>query len=392
MNDTAALTGSDDLVREVYCVLGIPIDAIEMPEALNRIEAAATAAASFLISTPNLNFMVNSQTDEEFRESLLLSDLCPADGMPIIWIARLLGIPIKRRVAGSDILDALKSKPNKGGPLKIFVFGATDQVAAAAANRLNSHSSALKCVGWACPGFVNVDELSQDRYIDQINSSSADFLVAALGARNGQVWLLRNHTRLRVPVRAHLGAAINFQAGTVKRAPDVMRRLGFEWLWRIKEEPHLFGRYCHDGGVLIRLLLTRVLPLSVTSAWQRLRPKRGRGDEGLDHDFVTVHVHNQLEATLRVSGDATARQVAPAIASFRQAGNSQKLVTVDLSRTGAIDPRYFGLFLMLRKQLKGRGAHLRFVGVPPRLQRLFRLNGLGFLLSSSEECNVDAIH
>jgi N-acetylglucosaminyldiphosphoundecaprenol N-acetyl-beta-D-mannosaminyltransferase len=74
----------DDLSRQVYCILGMPIDAIEMPAVLQRIETAAADAAPFVISTPNLNFLVNSQSDPEFRESLLLSDLCPADGRPIV--------------------------------------------------------------------------------------------------------------------------------------------------------------------------------------------------------------------------------------------------------------------------------------------------------------------
>ena len=65
-----------------------------------------------------------------------------------------------------------------------------------------------------------------------------DFLAVSLGAKKGQAWLLRNHHRLQIPVRAHLGATINFQTGTVKRAPASIRQaLGFEWLWRIKEEP-----------------------------------------------------------------------------------------------------------------------------------------------------------
>src|SRR5271154_1774140 len=100
-NTTAAFP--DDLCREVYCILGIPIDAIEMPAVVQSIEAAASSATRFLISTPNLNFLVNSQTDLEFRESLLLSDLCSVDGMSVVWIARLMGIPINQRIAGSDI-------------------------------------------------------------------------------------------------------------------------------------------------------------------------------------------------------------------------------------------------------------------------------------------------
>ena len=105
----------DDLSREVYCILGIPIDAIEMSAVLRIIGMAAANRAPFVISTPNLNFLVNSQSDAEFRESVLLSDLCPADGMPIVWIARLMGIPIN---AGSQVLifsKRLKRTPALSG-------------------------------------------------------------------------------------------------------------------------------------------------------------------------------------------------------------------------------------------------------------------------------------
>src|SRR5271165_7287446 len=83
---------ADDLSREVYCLLGCPIDAVRMPLVIRRIESAAAGSLPFFLSTPNLNFLVNSQLDPEFRESLLLSNLCTADGMSIVWSARLIGI------------------------------------------------------------------------------------------------------------------------------------------------------------------------------------------------------------------------------------------------------------------------------------------------------------
>src|SRR6266571_4882261 len=98
----------------------MPIDAIEMPSVVERIEAAAMRGRPYLSSTPNLNFLVLSQADAEFRESLLLSDLCPADGMPIVWIARLMRVPMKPRIAGSDIFDALKAPRRAGRQLKVF--------------------------------------------------------------------------------------------------------------------------------------------------------------------------------------------------------------------------------------------------------------------------------
>src|SRR5207244_10946213 len=100
------------------------------------------------------------------------------------------------------------------------------------------------------PGFGSVEEMSRDHIIDKVNAGAADFLAVSLGAKKGQLWLHRNHQRLTIPVRAHLGVTVNFQAGTVKRAPLRLRAWGLEWLWRIKEEPHLWRRYAHDGRVL----------------------------------------------------------------------------------------------------------------------------------------------
>jgi N-acetylglucosaminyldiphosphoundecaprenol N-acetyl-beta-D-mannosaminyltransferase len=368
------VANTEDIYREVYCILGIPIDVIDMPAVLRCITLAAAKEVPFLISTPNLNFLVSCQTDLEFRESLLRSDLCPADGMPIVWIARLMGIPIKRRIAGSDIFQALKTRPGVEKPLNVFLYGATENVAAAAARKLNAGSSSLKCVGWACPGFGTLDELSQDRFIDKVNSSGADFLMVALGARKGQLWLRRNHYRLRIPVRSHLGVTIHFQAGTVKRAPYALQKLGLEWLWRVGQEPQLWRRYWHDGGALLRLMLTRVLPLAIHG--RILRWKRGLSG----HNLIIDEVQGIQSVTLRLSGFAVASEVRNAARCFSRALVAKKPIVIDLSRTLAIDPRFLGLLLMVRKQLKAYGADLELLGVSCKLRRAFRLNGAEYLV------------
>ena len=363
----------DDLSREVYCILGMPVDAIGMHAVLRRIESAAAGRTPFLISTPNLNFLVNSQWDRDLRESLILSDLCTADGMPIIWIAWLTGIPIKNRIAGSDIFDALKAGHSTAHPLKIFLFGGPEGVATAASRALNSQPSGLYCVGSLYPGFCSVEEMSRDDIIDNINSSGADFLVASLGAQKGQLWLQRNHHRLLIPVRAHLGASLNFQAGTVRRAPPIMRKFGLEWLWRIKEEPYLWRRYWNDGSVLLRLLFTHVLPLAFWTWWLRLNYER-RGE-----DLIITQADGHESVTVSLSGPANARHVDKAIPAFREAIATKKQITLDFSNTRTIDARFLGLLLMLKKTLKSTGATLVFVGLSPGLERIFCLNGLDFV-------------
>src|ERR1700730_7671515 len=87
----------DELSRQVFGILGIPIDAMGLSPSLRTLKAAVESRAPFLLSIANVNFLVSSQVEKQFRESLLLSDLCLADGMPVVWIARLLGVPIKDR-------------------------------------------------------------------------------------------------------------------------------------------------------------------------------------------------------------------------------------------------------------------------------------------------------
>jgi len=372
--DTDFTTG-DDLSRNVFCILGMPIDVEDMRSVLYKIRKAVANRAPFFITTPNLNHLVNMQSDNEFRESLYQSDLCPVDGMPIVWIARILSAPIKSRIAGSDIFDALKAEHDFAKPLKIFLFGGLEGVASLACQALNARPSGLCCVGSLYPGFGSVDDMSGDDIVAKINSSDADFLVVSLGAQKGQLWLLRNHDRLRIPVRAHLGAVMNFQAATVRRAPVVFRRLGLEWLWRIKEEPYLWRRYWSDGRVLLRLFLTRVLPLAIWTRWVRLAYRlHGQG-------LIIRQVRDDKSITVSLSGAAIAGHVEKVIATFRDVLRTKKPIVVDFTHVRAIDARFFGLLLMLRKKLKGDSSSVSFVGLSPAIERIFRLNGLGFLLT-----------
>lgn len=371
--DTISAQG-DDLARDVYCVLGVPIDLIDMPAVVQRLEAAAAGNTPYFVSTPNLNFLVIGRSDKEFRESLLQSDLCVPDGMPIVWISRLIGLPIKHRITGCDIFQALKAR-NGGAPkLTTFLFGGRDGVAEAAAAALNAQQCGLDCAGFINPGFGSVDDLSSEDVIRTINASQADFLVVALGAAKGQAWLARNHDRLQVPIRSHFGAAINIQAGVIDRAPQKLQASGFEWLWRIKEEPPLWRRYWHDGKVLLRLLVSRILPLAVEACWARAKRRQ--------NSLQITNTADQQTVTFRLSGAASAINVGKAIACFRGGlTTSRAVVTVDFSESTFIDARFIGLLMMLRKQLKRQGTRLVLTGVPPTVERLFRLHEAGFLLT-----------
>jgi N-acetylglucosaminyldiphosphoundecaprenol N-acetyl-beta-D-mannosaminyltransferase len=370
----ADLTGNlalpgDDLSRPVYGVMGMPVEAVGFATVIAAIKEASGTDGPFLISTPNVNFLISSRYDANFRETLLQSDLCPVDGAPIVLIARMLGVPITTRIAGSDTFEMLKEDAS-GTPLNVFLFGGTDEAGEKVSNMLNA-GTGLRCVGRLNPGFGSVEELSKDHIIDQINASSADLLAVFLSSQKAQKWLLNNHARLTVPVRFDFGGTINFQAGLVRRAPRKLRRLGLEWVWRIKEEPYLWRRYWTDGRQLAAIFFSAVLPLILERLLRRFC------------NATTLRIEQQRGIDLvlmRMSGDAIAPYAAEAIEAFRQACVLRHSIAVDLTDVRFLDARFFGLFLMVRKTLSRNALNLKFTGVSPAIERLFRLNGFDYLL------------
>jgi N-acetylglucosaminyldiphosphoundecaprenol N-acetyl-beta-D-mannosaminyltransferase len=348
-----------DFEREVHCLLGLPIDAIGAAAAERRIRAAAAGRLPCFMSTPNVNFVIESRADDAFRNAVLHSDLSVADGMPLVWLARLIGIPVRERVAGASLFEALRG----GGdaPLRVYFFGGPDGVAEAAGRRLDSEAKGLVCVGCESPGFGSVEEMSSERTIRRINASNADLLVVALGARKGQAWIERNRARLNVPVVSHLGAALNFAAGTVARAPAWMQRAGLEWLWRIKEEPALWRRYLRDALALAGLLLLRVLPY----VWYLRRHRRNPPAEAR----MEAREEGGLYA-IRLQGAWTRANIAVLRWSFSQAAQAGKDVSLDMTEVSYVDSAFVGLAMLLRGWQQRHGRRLSIVSMPRRVQRV----------------------
>lgn len=252
-NDVASLV-RDDFDRNVWCVLGLPVDISTIDSAVGDLEVSIRDKRRLSFVTPNVNWLVRAWNDAGARKEVIDADLSLIDGAPLLAIARLLGVPAPTRVAGSDLFDVLRKRPAYGGrKMKVYFFGGRDGAAEGAAQALNSEMGPLEAVGWRNPGFGNVEAMSAQEYIDDINDADPDFVVVSLGAAKGQAWIDRNKERLNAPVTAHLGAVVDFTSGDIARAPEWMRRAGLEWLWRIKEEPCLWRRYYHAyGGAIIK--------------------------------------------------------------------------------------------------------------------------------------------
>ena len=343
-------------------MLGLPFDAVSLSEAVVRVRHAVLKREPLFISTPNLNFLIASQIDAAFRQSVIQSNLSLADGMPIIWLAKLLGVPLKERVAGSTLFEVLLDSPAEPGtpPIKVFFFGGPDGVAQAAAQQINAsnhlHSGGMLCVGYASPGFGSIADMSTPAIIDHINAAQADFVVVALGAAKGQAWILHNRDHLNAPVISHLGAVVNFVAGTVARAPVWAQRCGLEWAWRIKEEPSLWRRYWSDGLGLLKLLFIRVLPL----AWRQ----RGWTPPHIALKAAVVSVAAEDKGAgvvVKMTGPWTAANLPRLTATLHVHAAIGNTLTIDCTHATYADSSVAGAFSQLYAYRTRRGLPLVFL-------------------------------
>lgn len=364
-----------DFSRPVHCLLGLPFDAVTLSDAVTRLEGAVASRTSMFLSTPNLNFLVACQTDVEFRNSVVHSDLSVADGMPIVWLARLLGIPITERVAGSTLFEALRQRPatQTQRPIAVYFFGGPEGAAQAANECLNQTPHAgLRGVGYASPGFGSIADMSTVETLSHINQSNADFVVVALGARKGQAWIEHNRHRLNAPIVSHLGAVVNMVAGTIARAPVWMQRTGLEWLWRVREEPALWRRYLKDGTTLIRLLLTRVTPLM----WL-LRTSRPTSAELSAAQLSLQSSDNSVHITMK--GAWTSENHDPLRNLLQRTCLHPTDMTIDLGGATFADSAVFGMLMLLRAHQDATSQTLRFTAVSGPVLRLGTLYGANWL-------------
>jgi N-acetylglucosaminyldiphosphoundecaprenol N-acetyl-beta-D-mannosaminyltransferase len=273
---------------------------------------------------------------------------------------------LRERVSGSGLFEHLRLRARE--TWRVFFFGGPPGVGEKACSVLSGGAQPMRSVGYLYPGFGSVEDMSRQDWIDQINASGADFVVVSLGSAKGQAWISRNLDRLQAPVVSHLGAVVNFVAGTVKRAPVWMQRTGLEWLWRIKEEPQLWKRYAQDGLAMLRLLVTRVLPLAVLQR-RRAPTSQELGRAAVTRPPGTTGAVAALHGAWRADNLVPVRDAMTAL--FAQGGD----VTLDLSDTTGVDSAFAGLLLLLDTALQDQGRRLHLRGVQPLVARLLSLQG-----------------
>lgn len=220
-------------------VLGTPVDTVTLEEAVARIAAWAQAGDSRCVCACNVHSVATAARHEGLRRALADSDMNLADGAPVAWLMRRQGLREQRRVSGPDLMFAYCEHAAAHGE-PIYLYGSTDATLAALAQRLRARWPALRIAGMHSPPFSPPTADEDEVDIHRIHASGARTVWVGLGCPKQELWLAAHRDRVRA-VMVGVGAAFDFHAGAVPRAPLWMRDHGLEWLHRLLHEPRRLG-------------------------------------------------------------------------------------------------------------------------------------------------------
>ncbi len=246
-------------------LFSIPIDALTLEEALDRVDETIARGGRLRIGVVNAAKIVSMRSNDLLRDSVLSSDLILADGVSVVWAARMLGRPLPERVAGIDLMMGMLRRGNERG-YGVFCLGATDGVLDAVAARLAVDYPNLRLAGRR-NGYFSEEE--EGEVAGLVASAKPDILLVAITSPKKEKFLARWADRMGVPVCHGVGGSFDVYAGKVRRAPERWQRLGLEWLYRVKQEPRrLWRRYLTTNTVFCTMVLSELF---------KRRPRAGAG-------------------------------------------------------------------------------------------------------------------
>lgn len=203
----------------------------------------------------NVDQVIKIENNPEFAKIVDEAELVITDGTPIVWISKLKRRPIVEKLPGPLLAEELIKYSQKKG-YKVFLLGAMEGIAAEAALAMNNKYPGVQIVGTYSPpyGFEkNPEEI--EHMNSMLRESGADLVIVGLSAPKQELFVYNNKNKYQIPLSLSLGAAIDFLAGNVKRAPKWVNRCGLEWLYRFILEPkRLFHRYFVEDMKIVKLI------------------------------------------------------------------------------------------------------------------------------------------
>ncbi|WP_228037757.1 WecB/TagA/CpsF family glycosyltransferase [Nodosilinea sp. LEGE 06152] len=242
-------------------ILSIPIDNISVNDFLSQLKQG-------VVFTPNVDHLMKLQKDIDFVKAYSKADYRVCDSQVLMFASKFLGTPLKAKISGSDLFPMFCEHHRHNEAIKIFLMGGAEGIAAQAMERINARIGRQIIVQAHSPSFgFEKDEAECDRILDMIRQSPANVLVVGVGAPKQEKWIAKYRDQLpNIDIFLAVGAAIDFEAGNKPRAPELLSKLGLEWLYRLSTEPgRLWKRYLLDDFPFLWLV--------IKERFSRLRPK-----------------------------------------------------------------------------------------------------------------------
>ncbi len=237
-------------MRNTVDILGVNVDRVTFAEALERAENLLATDGVSKIFTPNPEIVMQARDDDEMREILNSADLCTADGIGVVYGAKILGTPVPERVPGFDLACALLEKVSKTST-GVFLFGAKPGVAELAKKTLEEKYPGIVISGTHDGYFAPEDEPG---IVEEINNSGAKLLLVCLGAPKQEKWIQKHQDKLQVNLCMGVGGTLDVLAGVAQRAPEIFIKLNLEWAYRILKNPSRIGRFAALPKFVIEVL------------------------------------------------------------------------------------------------------------------------------------------
>lgn len=232
-----------------FRVLGVRVDAVQIGGVVVQMEHwIEERGGGRFVAVTGMHGVVEAQHDSTFKNVLNAADLVVPDGMPLVWLGRLRGQSLQRRVYGPELMLAFCQASAPRG-YRHFFFGGAPGVPEQLADVFRQRFPGFRVVGTYSPPFRPLTPQENEEITGRIREAAPDILWVGLSTPKQEQWMYEHRERLSVPVLVGVGAAFDFHTGRVRQAPAWMREHGLEWLFRLIQEPRrLWRRYIIYGA------------------------------------------------------------------------------------------------------------------------------------------------
>ena len=245
-------------IRRRLPVLNTSIDVVSWEALISRIAKWASLGESRYVCLCNAHSVVMGRRDAEFRRVIEASDTAAPDGSPVAWLMRKRGVPTQERIDGPSLMWRYAEQATLDGT-PIFLYGTTPDTLDKLIAKLRYNFPGLQIAGHYSPPFRPLSSQEEDEVVDMISSSGARVVFVGLGCPRQETWMADISWRIPA-VLVGVGAAFDYHAGVVRRAPRWMQKNGLEWFYRLCAEPkRLWRRYFTTNTLFIYYLFRDLL-------------------------------------------------------------------------------------------------------------------------------------